>query len=78
MRNDRDWRAIDRQRRADDWRYAGEFFLWPLWAIGAVITMAMVGAVVILIAACAVLVRMLPWIVAMFAAIILARCAGVL
>lgn len=78
MRNERDWRSIDRQRRADDWRYAGEFMMRPFEVIGGAIVMSAMLAFVAAIVVGAVLIRMAPLIVAVFAAIILARCTGVI
>lgn len=78
MRNDRDWHTIDRQRRADDWRYAGHMMLRPFEALGAAIVLCIVGAIVGVVLVGMVVIRLAPLIVAVFAAIILARCTGVI
>lgn len=74
----RDWREIDRQRRADDWRYAGEFLMQPFAAIWAAAMLVVIGFVLCFALLGAVLVRLAPLIVSVFAAIMLARCMGVL
>jgi hypothetical protein len=79
MRHDqRDWRAVDRAKRADDWRYAGEFLvLAPLGFIGGLVATMFVGFFVSCVFIAAVLIRCAPLIIAVFVAIMLARCVGV-
>lgn len=78
MRNDRDWRAVDRQRRTDDWRSAGEVLMWPFEVIGGALAICAVFAFLSMVFLGALLLRLAPLIVAVFAAIIIARVAGVL